>query len=223
MVNNDTWLTLVKSGDSEAVAAALQRDLGLANRRDENGIPATLLALYFGHAETARLIANHKTKLDIFEAAALGETIQLENLLDSHPDSARSVASDGFSPLGLACFFGQVTAARLLLAAGADPNQPADNPTRVMPLHSAAASTDPSAAVPLCKLLLEAGAQVNARQQGGFTALHAAAQNGNMELIDLLLAHGADPGAHSAAGLTASDYAAAAGHAAAAARLGNSS
>ena len=32
----------------------------------------------------------------------------------------------------------------------------------------------------------------NARQEGGWTALHAAAQNGDREIVELLLAHGAD-------------------------------
>lgn len=219
MANSESWIKLVKSGDLEAVAAALQRDPSQADSHDENGVPVTMLALYYGQTETAHLIASQKTSLDIFEAAALGETKRVETLLAADSGMARSIAPDGFAALGLACFFGQVAAARLLLAAGADPNQPADNPTRVTPLHSAAASIIPAAAAPLCELLLAAGAQVNARQQGDFTALHAAAQNGDLALLDLLLAHGADPGIRSAAGLTAHDYAFAAGHAEAAARL----
>jgi ankyrin repeat protein len=34
---------------------------------------------------------------------------------------------------------------------------------------------------------------LNSRQEGGFTPLVSAAQNGSVELIQLLLAHGADP------------------------------
>ncbi|MNW13670.1 Ankyrin repeat protein [compost metagenome] len=41
-------------------------------------------------------------------------------------------------------------------------------------------------------MLLEAGAEVNVKQQAGFTALHAAAQTGNIELIILLLEYSAD-------------------------------
>ena len=42
------------------------------------------------------------------------------------------------------------------------------------------------------RLLVEAGADVNARQHGGYTPLHSAAQRGAIDLIDLLLAAGAD-------------------------------
>ncbi len=42
------------------------------------------------------------------------------------------------------------------------------------------------------RILLEHGAEVNARQEGGWTALHAASQNGDVEMVRLLIAGGAD-------------------------------
>ena len=57
------------------------------------------------------------------------------------------------------------------------------------PLHSAAAAGDAESA----RLLLEAGADPDARQAGGFTALQAAAQRDDEALAALLLRHGADP------------------------------
>ena len=62
-----------------------------------------------------------------------------------------------------------------------------------MPLHSAAAHHQPDVATGMARALLAHGADVNATQEGGFTALHAAAQNGNVGLIRLLLDHGANP------------------------------
>jgi cytohesin len=44
------------------------------------------------------------------------------------------------------------------------------------------------------KLLLEAGADPNAAQDGGFTPLHSAANNDDRESAEALLAAGADPG-----------------------------
>jgi ankyrin repeat protein len=41
-------------------------------------------------------------------------------------------------------------------------------------------------------MLIENNAQVNVKQQAGVTALHSAAQNGNVDLLILLLEHGAD-------------------------------
>ena len=41
-------------------------------------------------------------------------------------------------------------------------------------------------------MLIDNNAQVNVKQQAGATALHSAAQNGNVDLLILLLEHGAD-------------------------------
>ena len=55
-----------------------------------------------------------------------------------------------------------------------------------------------------------------ARQQAGFTSLPWAAQNGDLVLIELLLAHGADPGLAADDGRTPLAMATAGGHDAAA-------
>jgi ankyrin repeat protein len=65
-----------------------------------------------------------------------------------------------------------------------------DNSARVRPLHSAVAARDHDAA----KALLEAGADPNCVQQGGFTPLLAAAHHDDAEMAALLLRHGADRG-----------------------------
>ncbi len=75
------------------------------------------------------------------------------------------------------------------------------------PLHSAAAARH----VDVCAILLEAGADPNSRQHGGFTPLLEAAQHGDAELASLLLRHGADPGMRLANGKTAADLAQEAG------------
>jgi ankyrin repeat protein len=85
----------------------------------------------------------------------------------------------------------------------------ADNPTRVQPLHSAASV----GAREIMALLLEAGAAVDARQQHGWTPLHARALHGDVPGSELLLAHGADPTPRADNGKSAADLAAEKGHA----------
>jgi ankyrin repeat protein len=68
-------------------------------------------------------------------------------------------------------------------------------------------------------MLLDHGADVDARQQAGWTALHAAAQHGDTDLAELLLSRGADPRLRSDEGKDAMDLARANGHAALAERL----
>lgn len=47
----------------------------------------------------------------------------------------------------------------------------------------------------LTRLLIDAGARLNARTNDGYTPLHLAAGSGTIETVQLLLAHGADPNA----------------------------
>jgi ankyrin repeat protein len=150
-------------------------------------------ALYRGdQARVAELLAE-RPELDVFEAAALGDEQLLERL-DEDPARANAFGEDGFQPLGLACFFGRVDAARVLLERGADPNSLARNEhIQAGPLHSASASEnkDEQTRLELCELLLDRGADPNLPQGGGFTALDAARQNGEKRLESLLRDRGA--------------------------------
>ena len=150
-----------------------------------------LQAVYRGdRARVDELLAG-EPELDVFEAAAVGRTDRLLELLDTDPGLANAWAQDGFQPLGLATFFGQVEAARLLVDRGADVNSASRNDFKVAPLHSAVAEKDADARFVLATLLLEHGADPSARQQDDFTPLMAADQQGDARLRELLVEHGA--------------------------------
>jgi len=150
-----------------------------------------LQAIYQGDQARIDELLVGDPELDVFEAAAVGRTERLRELLDDDPALANAWAEDGFQPLGLASFFGRVDAARLLVEHGAEVNSASRNDFKVMPLHSAAATGDPEARYELAKLLLEHGADANARQQDDFTPLMAADQHGDERLRSLLVEHGA--------------------------------
>lgn len=57
--------------------------------------------------------------------------------------------------------------------------------------------------LPTVELLLQHGAEVNARDEDGITPLILAASNDTLNLTPLLLAHGADPNIQDADGFTA--------------------
>jgi uncharacterized protein len=155
-----------------------------------------LEALYRGDVETAHQLAEGADR-DVFEAAALGETERLRDLLDEDPARANAFGDDGFHPLGLACFFGQLDAARLLLERGADVNTLSRNEhIQTAAIHAAAASgetaADESTRYELVKLVLDHGADPNLPQPGGFRAIDAARQSGDERLERLLKERGAE-------------------------------
>ena len=70
-------------------------------------------------------------------------------------------------------------------------NSASRNDFTVMPLHSACAVGDTDKRYGLAKMLLERGADPNAKQQDEFTPLMAAEQHGDERLRELLVEHGA--------------------------------
>ena len=152
-----------------------------------------LEAIYRGDREEAERLAAGR-ELTIFEAAALGRVERLRELLDADPSLVNAYGDDGFHPVGLASFFGNVDAARLLFERGADANQLARNEhIQTAAIHAAAASEgkDEATRYELVKLALDHGADPNLPQGGGFTAIDAARQNGDTRVEQLLRERGA--------------------------------
>jgi ankyrin repeat protein len=208
MLPTDRLVEAVKAGEAAAVARYLDAEPALADAR-EHGVSLLLMALYYGHPGVAELFAARRRRLDVHELAALGRAGELREALARVPELAQQIAVDGFTPLGLAAFFCHEHAAVALLDAGADPRMPSRNEMRVAPLHSAVARRCLSAA----RILLDRGADVNARQTGGFTPLHGAAANGDRAMTELLIDRGADPSLRNDEGRTARDLALERGHA----------
>jgi len=202
----------IRAADLAGVRALLASGVAPTAEPAEGGASAVLLALYYGQEQIARLLLDAGAPLDVFAAAALGDTARLGALLDQDPALRDARSPDGWTPLHLAAHFGRQETATLLLARGADPCCRSHNLMRNTPLHAALAGRQPA----LAALLLARGAEADARQRGGWTALHQAAHLGDAALVALLLGCGADPRAASDDGRTPAALAEAAGHARAA-------
>ncbi len=148
-----------------------------------------LQALYTGNRDEAERLAE-ASELNVFEAAALGRAERVQELVEEDPSRANSFGDDGFQPLGLACFFGHLDAARVLLDHGADPNTLGRNEhIQTNALHAAAAgeNKDEATRYELCALLLERGADPSIPQgTNDFRAIDAARMNGDERLEQLL-------------------------------------
>jgi ankyrin repeat protein len=164
-----------------------------------------LKALYAGDVARARDLLPPDEQLTIFEAAAFGRADRLRELLAADPAQAAALSEDGFTALHLAIFGNQEHTARVLIERGADVNRlSTSSVAKVPPLGTAAFVRS----LPLARLLLGAGADVDGPEGSGFTALHTAAANGDIDLARLLLARGADARRRTPDGRTAADLAA---------------
>jgi len=159
---------LIASGDAAGIRELLELDPAQAAARDENGVSALLQARYRWDDELVEAIRAANPPLDEFDAAAFGA---LDRLGDPHAWSG-----DGFTPLHLAAFFGQLDAARLLVERGADVGAVSRNELAVPPLQSAVAAGERE----IAHLLLDAGARPDERN------LAAAEQNGDTAMLALL-------------------------------------
>lgn len=188
------FIELVTQGEEGTALIELARDRSLATARSPQGVSVVCLAVYRRRLQLAAALAERRSQpLDLFEATCLGDRARVAQLIAAEPSCVNDVSPDGFSPVGYSAFFGHPAILRALLEAGGRPDSPSQNAMRVCPIHSAAATTDPERALELSKLLLDAGADPNVRQQGGYTPLHEAALHGKLELLRLLLERGADP------------------------------
>jgi ankyrin repeat protein len=188
-MTTDQLIEAVKAGDVNRVRELAPRD---ADARDENGVSALMISRYYGAPpEVTTALRDARGDIDVFEAATLGDVDRLRELLDADASLVRAWSPDRGTALHFAVFFGQPETAALLVERGADVHAVSPTFGDVTPLHSAAAASANS--TELVHLILEAGADPNARQGGGFTAMHAAAQNGDVAMATDLLDRGADP------------------------------
>ena len=215
MAQSTDVLAAIQDGKVEQLRALLAENTALASARDANGVSVLMHAIYQQRKDLIDALRIKLNAFDVFEAASLGRSDLVEELVKDRPALANAWSGDGFTPLHFAAFFGQDTVARVLLEHHADVAAVSKNAMKVTPLHSAAAGRH----MALVRALLENGAPVNAKQQQSWTALHAAAQNGDQYMVDLLLKYGANPNARNDDGVTPEQLAHAKGHSEIAERL----
>jgi uncharacterized protein len=187
LLNGETVLmTCARTGNPKAVKALLVHGADAKAKEQEHDQTALMWAAAESHSDVvAQLIefgADVRARSRSYSQTVVGEQTQRAGREKLNYDVSRG----GSTPLLFATRNGDVESARLLLAAGADPNESIPDGTSALVL--AAHSGQGSMAV----VLLEKGADPNA-MGGGYTALHAAVLRSDLNLVKALLAHGADP------------------------------
>ncbi len=174
--NTPLILAARRAGNSRTVQLLLERGANAAER-NERGVSPVLSGAASGDLETVRLLLDAGAKADPFPK--------------SKNPRAADIAAGFRTPLMWAAHHNDVRMVRLLLERGADPNA---STYFGNPLSHACWSDSFEAA----ELLIARGANVNARDAvADFTPLHWAAgtESPGPQLVQLLLANGADPNA----------------------------
>jgi len=209
MTSLEALFDAINRKDTAAVVRALDAEPGLVKARNAEGRTPTIAAIYRRAPEILALLRARGAELDVFEAAAAGDAERVRALLAADALLRDAHAPDGWTPLHLAGHFRQTSVIDVLVAHGADVNAVSRNADANAPLHAATAG---GADTTLMRRLVEAGARVNHRQSGGFTALHEAAAIGNADVARLLLDAGAEADARNIEGRTPGELARDAGH-----------
>jgi len=122
------------------------------------------------------------------------DLIEFVDVLISHGADVNRKTGEGRSyatPLNYAVASNNIPVAKLLIAHGADVEGGGSSPL------------SGAATVAMAQLLVDSGAGVNTRSTAGWYPLHSAANRGNTQVTNYLLARGANPNAVSGIGLTA--------------------
>jgi ankyrin repeat protein len=185
-------MTCARSGSVDAVKLLLANGADANAKETRSGQTALMWAVAEKHAEVVRALVEHGANV---HASTKVQTDIYDRTLG------------GFTPLLFAARVGDLESARILLAAGADANEATQEAGNTVVVASASHHEE------LAILLLEKGANPNAADEYGMTALHHAVQKGianlssveytpalmpppnQPELVKALLAHGADPNA----------------------------
>ena len=132
--------------------------------------------------------------IDIHDAYKRGDLEALKTLLGNPPGfpNCRGPRPVGEIILEYAIYHSPLPFVRTLLELGADPNY---EDSAGFPSLMALISTDRDDRYELAEMLLSFGADTQQRGVNDYTPLHYAAAKNDAKLIDILLAHGADPNA----------------------------
>ena len=177
----------ITTADLSKLEALLMQTPALATTPTSHGVSPLMLSCYYKKPAVTDVLLRYVNEINLFEASAAGKLEVVTHFVETSPSSLDDYAPDGFTALGLACYFGHEAVARYLVTSGADVNRSSNNGFQVYPIHSACADNNTA----IARILVNNGAEVNVKQQAGATPLHAAAQNGNIDLLVLLLEHGA--------------------------------
>jgi ankyrin repeat protein len=207
-----SWLDVaVTEGVPDAIRPLVKSGVDVNSTSGERRDTALIYAAGNGDAAIVRELIQLGARID--QADAVGFTAYNAAALSGHGDLALELASRGvernintgnaYTALSLAAYYDQQGTVRRLLESGSDPD------TQVNGWYNALHHAVKKDNVELARLLLAGGANPNmaVTARRGETPLMMAAENNNLEMIDLLRRMGAQLHTIDTMGKNATDYA----------------
>ena len=176
-------MTAARAGDLETVTLLLGHGADVNAAEHERRQTSLMWAAAQRHPRVVRALINHGANIHARTTA----WAQLENTAgNTNPIGNFRMTHGGSSPLLFAARQGDIETAQVLIEAGADVDDQAASGTSalVVAAHSGHG--------PLGLYLLKQGANPNAAD-AGYTPLHAAVLRSQVQLVEALLAYGANP------------------------------
>ena len=186
-LNGETVLmTCARAGEPKSVKALLVKGARVNVTEKAHDQTALMWAAAQGHSEATELLveagADIKARSRTYTQTVVGEQTQRFG----REELNYTVLRGGSTPLLFAARSGDVGSVKVLLAAGANPNDALPDGTSALVLAAHSGHGEVGA------LLLEKGANPDSADSG-YTALHAAVLRSDLNLVKALLARGANP------------------------------
>src|SRR3989454_4241074 len=196
------FIEAVKRGDVSKVRDLVRANPALVDAGKKRGLSPVLVAISSGQKVAAANLIALGAELDVHDASAAGRLDRVRELVERDPSLVNALSSEGFPPMGLAAYLGHEEVVEYLLAKGADVNFVPPS-TGFTALTGAVSQRHGRVA----DLLVRRGAEVNHQYEGTLPPLIVAAAQGDLNLVRLLLDHGADPNLGGMEGKSALDLA----------------
>ena len=204
--DSGAYLEAATSGDVETLKRLIAERPELRFCGDEKGRSGYVLGFLNGHRDVAETLVKSGYLPDLVEAALIPNWNKVRVLLDENLERINE-----HHPVGGTVLYG---AARLgrpqlwrLLNRGADPDANFLGEAGVTAAFGAVECADPLGAYASAVSLFTCGADINARQRGGWSVLHAAVARDHLDLVRFLIRRGADVEARDDQGRTPLDVA----------------